>query len=70
MTKQGQVYVAIEPLLPLPKEVYEKGVRVETTDIQRNTPRLKSTAFISASEIERQHIAQEGLFEALLTRDR
>ena len=69
MTKQGQVYVAIEPLLPLPKEVYEKGVPVETTDIQRNTPHLKSTAFISASDNERKHIAQEGIFEALLTRD-
>lgn len=69
MTKQGQVYVAIEPLLPLPKEVYENGVRVETTDIHRNEPRLKSTAFISTSDYERRHIAQEGIFEALLTRN-
>ncbi|HXQ34564.1 MAG TPA: aminotransferase class IV, partial [Anaerolineales bacterium] len=41
----------------------------ETTNIQRNTPRLKSTAFISASESERQHIAQEGIFEALLVKN-
>ena len=68
MAKQGQVYVAIEPLKPLPNEIYENGVRVETTDIQRNAPRLKSTAFISTSDNERRHIAQEGIFEALLTR--
>ena len=69
MTKQGQVYVAVEPLKPLPPEIYENGVHVETTNIQRNTPRLKSTAFISASESERQHIAQEGIFEALLVKN-
>ena len=69
MTKQGKVYVAIEPLNPLPNEVYENGVRVETTELQRNTPRLKSTAFISTSDNERRHIAQERIFEALLTRN-
>jgi branched-chain amino acid aminotransferase len=69
MTKQGQVYVAIEPLIPLPSEVYENGVRVETTEIQRISPHLKSTAFISASDSERKHIAQEGIFEALLVKN-
>jgi branched-chain amino acid aminotransferase len=69
MTKQGQAYIAIEPLKSLPPEVYEYGVRVETTEIQRNNPRLKSTAFISASDFERKHIAQEGIFEALLVKD-
>ena len=69
MTKQGQVYVAMEPLKPLPPEVYEKGVRAETTEIQRESPRLKSTAFITASDTERKHIAQEGIFEALLLKN-
>src|SRR5687767_9241560 len=69
MTKQGQVYVAIERLIPLPPEVYEKGVRVETTEIQRISPHLKSTAFISASDSERKHITQEGIFEALLVKN-
>ena len=69
MTKQGQVYVAMEPLRILAHEIYENGVRVETTEIQRNNPRLKSTAFISASESERKHIAQEGIFEALLVKN-
>jgi branched-chain amino acid aminotransferase len=69
MTKPGQAYIAIEPLKLLPPEVYEKGVHVETTDIRREAPRLKSTAFISASGEERKHIAQEGIFEALLVKD-
>jgi branched-chain amino acid aminotransferase len=69
MTKRGQIYLSIEPLKPLPRAVYEKGVRVETTEIQRRQPRLKSTAFISKSDSERKHIAQEGIFEALLVKD-
>jgi branched-chain amino acid aminotransferase len=68
-TKQRQVYVAIEPLKLLPPDVYEKGVRVETTSIQRINPREKSTAFISASNEERNHIAQARIFEALLVKD-
>jgi len=69
MTQQGQVYIAIEPLKPLPREIYENGVRVITTEMQRHSPRLKSTAFIGASDEERKHIAQEGIFEALLVKD-
>ncbi|MCI0607494.1 MAG: aminotransferase class IV [Anaerolineae bacterium] len=69
MTKQGQLYVAIEPLTPLPPEIYDNGVRVETTEMQRHSPRLKSTAFIGTSEAERKHIAQEGIFEALLVKN-
>jgi branched-chain amino acid aminotransferase len=68
-TKQGQIYFAIEPLKPLPREVYEKGVRVETAEIQRNSPRVKSTAFIGQSDDERKHIAQLGIFEALLVKN-
>jgi len=68
-TKQRQVYIAIEPLTALPREIYEKGVRVETTTIQRNDPRVKSTSFISVSSEERQHIAKEGIFEALLVKN-
>ena len=69
MTRQGQAYLAMAPLVPLPPEIYVKGVRVETTKLQREHPRLKSTSFISRSELERKHIAQEGIFEALLVKD-
>jgi branched-chain amino acid aminotransferase len=44
-------------------------VRVETTDMHRNHPRLKSTAFIGASDDERKHISKLGIFEALLTKN-
>jgi branched-chain amino acid aminotransferase len=70
MTKQGQAYIAIEPLKPLPREVYEKGVRVETTELHREHPRLKSTTFIGRSDAERKHIAREGVFEALLVKNK
>ena len=69
MTKQGKVYIVAEPLKLLSNEVYENGVRVETTHIHRDSPRLKSTAFIGASDSERRHIAQEGIFEALLVKN-
>lgn len=69
MTKQGQIYIAIEPLKLLPRDVYKRGVRVATTEMYRESPRLKSTAFISVSDAERKHIAQEGVFEALLVKD-
>ncbi len=69
MTKPGQTYVAIEPLKLLSREVYKGGVHVETTDMYRDTPRLKSTAFIGVSDAERKHIAHEGIFEALLVKD-
>ena len=69
MTKQGELYVAVEPLKTLPRHVYESGVRVATTELHRQHPRLKSTTFIARSDSERKHIAQEGIFEALLVKD-
>ena len=69
MTQQGRVYIAMETLNLLPSEVYEKGVRVQTTELQRQHPRLKSTAFIGRSDSERKHIAAQGLFEALLVKE-
>ena len=69
MTRRGQVYLAITPLSPLPREVYEKGVRAETTELQRDHPVLKSTSFIGKSDPERRHIAQQGVFEALLVKE-
>ena len=68
-TRNREFYILIEPLKPLPREVYKKGVRVETTTIQRYSPRVKSTTFISASDEERRHIAKEGIFEALLVKN-
>ena len=69
MTEAGEVFLALEPLKLLGREIYEKGVRVETTELQREHPRLKSTTFIGRSDAERKHIAQEGIFEALLAKN-
>ena len=69
MSREGKVYIALESIKALPREIYEKGVRAETTALQREHPRLKSTSFISRSDAERKHIAQEGIFEALLVKD-
>ena len=69
MKKHGQAYIAIEPFKSLPREIYESGVRLETTDLHRDHPRLKSTTFIILSDSERKHIAQAGIFEALLVKN-
>ncbi len=68
-THGREFYISIEPLKVLPPEIYEKGVRVETTTLRRNDPRVKSTDFIAASTDERKHIAKEGIFEALLVKN-
>jgi len=69
-TGRGQVYIAIEPLKLLPVEVYKQGVRVETKEIRRESPRIKSTAFIGQSETARRQLLQSNLFEALLTQNK
>jgi len=69
LTYKGRVYIALSYLKPLPVEIYSQGVKVVTTGVQRQNPRLKSTSFISASESARAHIAGSDIFEALLVRN-
>jgi branched-chain amino acid aminotransferase len=69
VTLDAQLYISSEPLKLLPREVYEKGVRVETTTLHRDDPRAKSTAFIAASNEERKHLVQKRIFEALLVKN-
>ena len=69
MTEAGQIYIMLTELIPLPAEIYLNGVAVITTDVQRQTPRLKSTGFISASEDIRTRLANSKIFEALLVRN-
>ena len=69
MTKEGQIYVVIEALKLLPPEIYLKGVKVVTTRVQRENPRLKSTNFISESENERAEISHSTAFEGLLVKN-
>ncbi len=69
MTEMGQIYVMLTALTLLPAEIYANGVKVMTADVQRQTPRLKSTSFISTSEGTRTQIANSEIFEALLVRN-
>lgn len=69
LTRAGQVYVVLEPLKPLAPEIYSNGVKVVTTDVQRENPRIKSTLFISASKSTRAEISRSNNFEALLVRN-
>ena len=66
MINAGQIYIAIKVLKPLLPEIYLHGVKVVTMDVQRENPRLKSTAFIFASEKERAELSRSNIFEALL----
>ncbi len=64
------LYAALEPLQPPVRSVYEHGVRVATVaQLGRENPALKRTAFISASQGERTHLAQEHIYEGLLVRN-
>lgn len=66
LTLSGDLYFALEPFAPLPKEVYEQGVRVITFPLRREKPALKSTAFIEISQQARRQAAEAGAFEALM----
>jgi branched-chain amino acid aminotransferase len=67
-TQPGSIFIAIEPLKPLPDKIYEGGVKIITAQIHRKTPRLKSTDFISSSGKERASIKGSDIFEILLVR--
>jgi branched-chain amino acid aminotransferase len=69
MTTKGQVYLAVEPLKTPSAEVYARGVWVITSEVARQSPRLKSTAFITASADLRTQLAKSGAYEALLVRN-
>jgi branched-chain amino acid aminotransferase len=65
----GKVFVMLEPLKMLDETVYQQGVRVVTSHVERTNPRLKSTSFIGQSEQERKSILQDGIFEGLMVRN-
>lgn len=59
----GTLYLTVQPLQPLPAEVYERGVAVRTSRLHRDAPQVKNTAFLIDSQPER---AAAGVFELLL----
>jgi branched-chain amino acid aminotransferase len=67
--KPGQIFIIIDGLLPLSKDVYEKGVRISTTHVERVNPRIKSTTFIEISTPERNILHEKDIFEGLIVRN-
>ena len=64
----GEVFIALEPLKAPDEMVYQRGVRVVLSQVERKMPRLKTTSFIGNSEAERKSILQSGIYEALMVR--
>lgn len=65
----GRVFLALEPLIPPAETVYQRGVQTVLSPVKRATPRLKTTAFIGASDQARQSIQKSGVYEALMVRN-
>lgn len=59
-------YLAFEPLHPVPERVLRAGVSVYTTDLNRHTPRAKSTGWIAARREARAALPADA-YEGLLT---
>ncbi len=64
----GQVFIALEPLKAPEETVYQRGVRVGLSQVERKTPRFKTTAFIGDSAEARKSILKSGIYEALMVR--
>jgi len=45
-----RLFLAIEPLAPLPARLYEEGVACVTVDLRRDNPRAKDTRFIATAQ--------------------
>lgn len=63
----GAVYIGIQPLEPISKSIYEAGVSVITTELARQSPRIKDTGFISDSIDLRKQVGKD-VFEVLLVK--
>jgi branched-chain amino acid aminotransferase len=61
----GVVYIASEPLMNLPPSAYQEGVRVITSNLQRQLPQAKLTRFIARAEPVRRSLPP-GVHEAIM----
>ncbi len=67
LTKErGDIFIALQPFTPLPREIYKNGVHVVTSTVARSDPRIKGTDFITKSA-EQRKLVQGDVFEVLLT---
>lgn len=48
------LYILQEQLIPLPEQVYREGVKVLTCSLQRESPDIKHTGFIHATQVYRK----------------
>lgn len=65
----GAVFLALEPLHAPQEALYQRGVRVGLSLVERKTPRLKTTSFIGSSSGARALLQESGLYEALMVRN-
>ena len=64
----GKLYIILQSFIPIPREIYEKGVKAITSDLFRHDPRRKDSSFIAASQAERLKVSGD-VHEVLLTKD-
>lgn len=64
----GDIYIGIQPFMPLPESVYRNGVHVLTAAMKRRNPRIKNTDFIARSAEQRKQVRGD-VFEILLTKN-
>lgn len=64
--EHGEMFILSQPFTPLAKEVYENGVHVVTSTMERSDPRTKGTDFITKSA-EQRKLVDGNIFEVLLT---
>lgn len=64
----GEIFVGVQPFIPLPETVYTNGVHVITSSIARHDARIKDTGFISESAAQRK-LLNKDVFEVLLTKN-
>ncbi|MCZ2127199.1 MAG: aminotransferase class IV [Anaerolineales bacterium] len=65
---KGALYIGVQAFKPLPKEIYEEGVKVVSAEMTRHDPRIKDSGFISVSAEQRKLLSKD-IFEVLLTKN-
>jgi branched-chain amino acid aminotransferase len=65
--KTGELFIGIEPFEPVKPSTYLRGVHAVTSEVTRSDPRIKNSAFITASAGQRK-LLNTNVYEVLLTR--
>lgn len=64
-----RIFVTVESLQILPESAYKNGVKVVLSEINRDTPKAKSTSFIQKSIVARENLPA-GVNEALMVNEK